>query len=213
MQRSFRKVTALVTLCLLFGGVGLAPEVANTTGSPVVKAATKYTKYIKTETAKVYSATGSAATTDTVVKTLKRNKKVTQYGKAKNGWAKISYASGRTGYVESSKLAKKRADLLKVANADYKRIKAAVKGDNYWAWNNVRKPEKVLITDISSKKIVYHSGSISNFYYYIVYRGIERNGHLEYEIEIERFDDPVLEKKGITSARVIKYIKEYEKKT
>ena len=106
MNRTTKRLTAiLLALCLLFGGVGLAPEIASTSGSLIAKAKVKkYTRYVKTSTLKVHK---KASASSKVVATLKKDKKVTQYGSAnKKGWVKIRYKKNQYGYVKRSDLAK-----------------------------------------------------------------------------------------------------------
>ena len=147
MQRSFKKVTTvLVVLCLLFGGVGLAPEIANTTGSPVTKAATKYTRFVKPTTLKVYK---KASASSKVVATLKKDKKVTQYGSAnKKGWVKIRYASGKYGYVKKTNLKThmSKAGLLALAKKQRKKILSIVE-EYGWSVEFATEPELIVYDD------------------------------------------------------------------
>lgn len=192
--------TTLVVILIL----SLFADVTGVFSLGTAQAATKkYTRYIKTETAKVYA---EKSTDSTVVKTLKRNKKVTQYGKAGGGWAKISYATGKTGYILSAKLVKKRVNVLKAAKSEFKRIKAAVKGDNYWSWDQSIAPRK---EDFG----VWLGGRITNYVLHLKFIGVETSHHIEYEVYISEtpyYEDAFLHKKKLTASQTIKLIQRYE---
>ena len=123
MNRTTKRLTAiLLALCLLFGGVGLAPEIASTSGSLIAKAKVKkYTRYVKTSTLKVHK---QASASSKVVVTLKKDKKVTQYGSAnKKGWVKICYKKNQYGYVKKANL-KKHPDIKALEKKEFKKIVA-----------------------------------------------------------------------------------------
>ena len=206
MNRTTKRLTAiLLALCLLFGGVGLAPEIASTSGSLIAKAKVKkYTRYVKTCTADVYATTGSAAT---VVKTLKRNKKVAQYGGAKKGWAKISYASGETGYIRSKNLSKKKISLLKAAKEENKMLRKLAYDKYGWGdWcNDAHNPDP-------GYNSMFRVGFL-NLRYKIwgFATRVKGSEWVHYNVTVVTYpaEDMVLKKKNVTATTVAKLIKKY----
>lgn len=202
VNSSKKAIAILATVCLLFGVMGYAPEIK----VPTAKAATKVTRYVKTCTAKVYAATGTSAT---VVKTLKRNKEVTQYGSSNDGWAKISYATGKTGYILSKKLSKKPVDLIKAAKAELKMLGNYARNLGYGNWSSDYAHDPY-----PGENTVFRAEFLNNAYHLAgfakIYNG---SGWIHYNVEIRNYWDGgslITKKKNITMTAYMKLLKKYE---
>ena len=112
MKTKLCKLTVVLIVLVLASGLFAVAR------APVpVHAATEKTMYVKWDKIKVYK---KASTKSEVVKTLKRNKKVTMLTAAdENGWVKIEYKTGKKGYVKKKQLSAKTENQVKAAAAEY----------------------------------------------------------------------------------------------